>query len=153
MKHQRSRVRRVTTLIAAGALSAGLLGIGSTATASASTPPHTSAHQAITQGLIKPPYDINNFLLGVAGAPTEYLEQVDSLTEHQVRITRRTGPHTIVDTWLKDPSRFRPAYLTIDLLDVEGNSVTRYQFNYPQITKVEPPRTGAFKRSRSPSTG
>ncbi|MER5996715.1 hypothetical protein [Streptomyces viridosporus] len=95
--------------------------------------------------MIKPPYGINNFLLGVAGAPTEYLEQVSGLTEHQVTITRRIGPHTIVDTWLKDPSRFRPAYLTIDVLDVEGNSVKRFQFNYPQITRVESPPDGSIQ--------
>ncbi|MFI5568980.1 hypothetical protein ACIA6T_16850 [Streptomyces sp. NPDC051740] len=125
----------MTTLIAAGALSAGLLGICSTATASASTSPHTSAHQAITQDL-KPPIVTRNFLLGVAGAPTEYLEEVGGLTEHEVTFPRRTGAQTIVDTWLKDPSRFRPAYLTVDVRDFQGASVKRFQFNHPQIAKV-----------------
>jgi hypothetical protein len=95
----------VTTLIAAGALSTGFLGIGSTATASASTPPHTSAHQAITQDS-KPLVAINNWLLGVAGAPAEYLPQVSGLTEHAVTFDRRPGASAIVDTWLRDPSRF-----------------------------------------------
>ncbi|MEU1217324.1 hypothetical protein ABZ424_34070 [Streptomyces sp. NPDC005790] len=95
----------MTTLIAAGALSTGFLGIGSTSTASASTPPHTSAHQAITQDL-KPLVAINNWLLGVAGAPAEYLPQVSGLTEHAVTFDRRPGASAIVDTWLRDPSRF-----------------------------------------------
>lgn len=135
LKYQRNRVRRATTLIAAGALSAGLLGIGSTATASASTPPHTSAHQAITQD-VKPPIVNNNWRLSVAGAPAEYLVQVSGLTEHEVTFTRRTGNQTIVDKWLKDPSRFRPGYITIDVLDFHGRTVQRYRFDLPQIKRV-----------------
>ncbi|MFF9691480.1 hypothetical protein [Streptomyces sp. NPDC014623] len=80
----------MNTLIAAGALSTGFPGIGSTATASASTPPHTPAHQAITQDL-KPLVTINNRLLGVAGAPAVYLPQVSGLTEHAATFDRRPG--------------------------------------------------------------
>jgi hypothetical protein len=69
---------------------------------------HTTAHlgsQAITLDL-KPLVAINNWLLGVAGAPAEYLPQVSGLTEHAVTFDRRPGASAIVDTWLRDPSRF-----------------------------------------------
>ncbi|MFE9912440.1 hypothetical protein [Streptomyces clavifer] len=125
----------MTTLIAAGALSAGLLSVGSTATASASTQPHVAASQAITQG-IQPPTSHSNWVLGVAGAPTEYLQGVSGLTDREVTFTRFSGVQSIVDTWLRDPSRWRPAYITIDVLDWQGNSTRHYEFRYPQLTRV-----------------
>ncbi|NYI07277.1 hypothetical protein [Allostreptomyces psammosilenae] len=137
MTHQLSRARRVSTLIAAGVLSVGLVAVGSTASAATSTPPPAPA-AAVDSGssLVIP--SSAGFGFAVEGAFAENLVEISVLNQ-QASISRFPGAHSIVDDWvasMNDPREPLKRYVTIYVFDYMGNIVRGYELTYPRITKI-----------------
>ncbi|MFE9454942.1 hypothetical protein [Streptomyces sp. NPDC006739] len=139
MTRHLDHARRLCALIAAGMLSVGLVA-GSASVASASTPPHAPAADAVSDGILPPAAPVQNYAFSVNGTFAEYLTQVDFPAVNELYIVRYSGAHSIIDSWLasqNDPREPRPGFVSVSTLDFAGNTLKQYAFLSPVITKEE----------------